>query len=114
MKLIFQGKNVRVSAALRSHAEKHVVARLRRFFDSPAAELRVEVEKANRNRGESMECHLTLRMPGAPTIEIEESLPDLYGAIDLASDRLVRAAKKQLERRRWTKGGQHRHQAKPI
>ena len=111
MKLIVQGKQMRATAALRQYAEEHVLKRLKRFYDSEAAELRVEFGKENRNRGESRECHLTFRMPGAKTIEIEESLPDLYGAIDLAADRLVRVAKKQIERMRQPKG---HHKYRPL
>ena len=50
--------------------------------------------------GVDKECHLTLHMPGAKTIQIEETTPDSYASLDAASDRLVRAAKKELERMR--------------
>ena len=111
MKMIVQGKQMRATQALRSYVEEHVLKRLRRFYDSEAAELRVEVGKENRNRGESRECHMTFRMPGARAIEIEEALPDLYGAIDLCADRLVRVAKKELGRMRRPKG---RHKEHPL
>jgi len=111
MKVIVQGKQMRATAALRNYVGEHVLQRLRRFYDSEAAELRVEVGRDNWNRGESRECHMTFRMPGAMTIEIEESLPDLYGAIDLAADRLVRVAKKQIDRMRRPKG---HHKYRPL
>ena len=111
MKLIVQGKQMRVSAGLKRYAEEHVLQPLRRFYDNEAAELRVEVGKDNGNRGESKECHLTLRMPGARTIQIEESTPDVYGCLDVAADRLVRVAKKELGRMRRPKG---RHKAHPL
>jgi ribosome-associated translation inhibitor RaiA len=69
MKLIFQGKQMRISEGLRRYAEEHVLTPLRRFYDNQAAELRVEVGRDNANRGESRECHLTLHMPGAKTIQ---------------------------------------------
>ena len=53
------------------------------------------------------ECHLTLHMPGARTIQIEEATQDPYASMDAAADRLVRAAKKELERMR--KGGRHKY-----
>ena len=68
MKVIIQGKQLRVSADLKAYAEEHVVLPLRRFYDDEAAELRVEFGRDNANRGESKECHLTLRMPGARAI----------------------------------------------
>lgn len=111
MKLIVQGKQMRVSAGLRRYAEEHLVQPLRRFYDNEAAELRVEVGRVNPNRGESKECHLTFRMPGAKTIQIEESTPDVYGALDVAADRLVRVAKKELAKMRRPKG---RHKEHPL
>ncbi|MGZ6141743.1 MAG: ribosome hibernation-promoting factor, HPF/YfiA family [Myxococcales bacterium] len=111
MKLIVQGKQMRVSAGLRSYAEEHLVRPLRRFYDNEAAELRVEVGRVNGHRGESRECHLTLHMPGVKTIQIEESTPDVYGALDVAADRLVRVAKKELAKMRRPKG---RHKAHPL
>jgi putative sigma-54 modulation protein len=109
MKLIVQGKQMRVSTALKRYAEEHVLQPLRRFYDNEAAELRVELGRDNGNRGESKECHLTLRMPGARTIQIEESTPDVYGCLDVAADRLVRVAKKELGRMRRPKGHHKEH-----
>src|SRR5436190_24401435 len=111
MKLIVQGKQMRVSDGLRRYAEEHLITPLRRFYDNEAAELRVEVGIDNGNRGESRQCHLTFRMPGARTIQIEESTPDVYGALDVAADRLVRVAKKELARMRRPKG---RHKEHPL
>ena len=100
MKLIVQGKQMHVGAGLRRYAEQHLVQPLFRFYDNEAAELRIEVGRTNGNHGETKECHLTLRMPGAKTIQIEETTSDVYGSLDLASSRLVRAAKKTLSKRR--------------
>ena len=111
MKLIVQGKQMRVGESLRRYAQEHVLKPLRRFYDNEAAELRVEVGIDNRNRGESKQCHLTFRMPGARTIQIEETTPDVYGALDVAADRLVRVAKKELEKMRRPKG---RHKEHPL
>ena len=111
MKLIIQGKQLRLSAGIKSYAEEHVAAPLRRFYDNQAAELRVEVGRVNGHRGESNECHLTLHMPGSRTIQIEESTPDLYACMDAAADRLVRTAKKELARMRRPKG---HHKAHPL
>ena len=111
MKVIVQGKQMRLTEGLRRFAEQHVVRPLRRFYDNEAAELRVEVGRDNGNRGESKECHLTFRMPGARTIQIEESTADVYACLELAADRLVRVAKKELGKRRWSKG---RHKQHPL
>src|SRR3954464_3870420 len=111
MKLIVQGKQMRVSAGFKAYAEEHLVRPLSRFYDNQAAELRVEVGRTNGNRGGAKECHLTLHMPGAKTIQIEETTSDVYGSLDLAADRLVRVAKKELARMRRPKG---RHKAHPL
>src|SRR6267142_840151 len=108
MKLIVQGKQMRITPGLRRFAEEHVVRPLRRFYDNEAAELRIEVGRDNGNRGESNECHLTFRMPGSRTIQIEESTPDVYACLELAADRLVRVAKKEVGKKRISKG-RHRH-----
>jgi len=101
MKVIIQGKQLRLSRGLKSYAQQHVVGPLNRFYDNQAAELRVELGDRNGKKGGvDKECHLTLHMPGARTIQIEETTPDPYASMDAASDRLVRAAKKELERMR--------------
>src|ERR1700742_62669 len=89
MKLIVQGKQMRVGAGLRRYAEEHLVGPLTRFSDREAAELRVEVGKANGHGGESREVHLTLHMPGRKTIQIEETTPDAFAALDAAGNRLT-------------------------
>src|SRR3954469_17443142 len=109
MKLIVQGKQMRVSAGFKAYAEEHLVRPLSRFYDNQAAELRVEVGRTNGNRGEANECHLTLRMPGAKTIQIEEMTSDVYGSLDLAAERLVRVAKKELAKMRRPKGHHKEH-----
>jgi ribosomal subunit interface protein len=111
MKLIVQGKQMRVGEGLKRYAEQHVLAPLRRFYDNEAAELRVEIGRDNANRGESGQCHLTFHMPGAKTIQIEESAPDVYGCLDVAADRLVRVAKRQIGKMRRPKG---RHKEHPL
>ena len=100
MKVIIQGKQLRLSAGMKRYAEEHVVEPLRRFYDNEAAELRVELGTSHGNRGEARECHLTFHMPGSRTIQIEESTADIYACLDVAADRLVRTAKRELGRKR--------------
>jgi len=101
MKVIIQGRQLRLTRGLKIYAQEHVVRPINRFYDNEAAELRVELGDANgRKGGLDKECHLTLHMPGARTLQIEEATPDPYASMDAASDRLVRAAKEALQRRR--------------
>ena len=88
------------------------MAQLARFYDNEAAELRVELGDARKSKGGlDKECHLTLRMPGARTIQIEESTQDPYASLDVAGDRLIRAAKKELSRMRRPPG---HHKYRPL
>jgi putative sigma-54 modulation protein len=100
MKLIVQSKQLRLTEGLKRYAEEHVLLPLSRFYDNEAAELRVEVGRANGHGGDSREVHLTLHMPGKKTIQIEEVTPDPYAALDAAADRLIRTAKKEIARGR--------------
>ena len=109
MKLIVQGKQMRVGDSFKRYAEQHLVQPLSRFYDNEAAELRIEVGRTNGNRGEAKECHLTLRMPGSKTIQIEETTSDVYGSLDVAAARLVRVAKKELAKMRRPKGHHKEH-----
>ena len=112
MKVIIQGKHLRLSQGLKSYAHDHVVEPINRFYDNEAAELRVELGDVNGSKGGvDKECHLTLHMPGARTIQIEEATPDPYASMDAASDRLVRAAKKELQRMRRPS---RRHKEHPL
>src|SRR5258705_1869115 len=66
MKVIIQGKHLRLSQGLKSYAREHVIGPLNRFYDNEAAELRVELGDVNgRKGGAGKECHLTPHNPGA-------------------------------------------------
>src|SRR3954467_1033808 len=101
MKVIIQGKQMRLSQGIKAYAQEHIVAPLSRFYDNEAAELRVELGDARGSKGGlDKECHLTLRMPGARTIQIEESTQDPYGGLAVAADRLGRGAEKERPKMR--------------
>ena len=106
------GKTAQAQPGFKRYAEQHIVQPLRRFYDNEAAELRVELGDVNGSKGGlDKECHLTLHMPGARTIQIEETTPDPYASMDAASDRLVRAAKRELQRMRRPS---RRHKEHPL
>jgi ribosomal subunit interface protein len=110
MKVIIQGKQLRLSEGLKRYAEDHVVKNLSRFVDDEAAELRVELGSTNASQHSAeKECHLTLRLSGSKVIQVEETTQDAYASIDLASERLVRAAKEELARRRRPSGHHREH-----
>ena len=101
MKLVIQGKQMKVPDALKAYVEDHLVKQLTRFYDNQAAELRVEFGDALPGKGgDHLECRLTLHMPGAKALHVEETTPDPYASLDAASDKLVRACKKEVEKMR--------------
>jgi ribosome-associated translation inhibitor RaiA len=105
MKVQIQGKQMRLSRALKSYAYDRLIEPLTHFYDRPAAELRIELGDNNGPKGgNDRECHLTLRMPGRSTLQVEVSTPDSYSSIDAASERLIRACKRELTRMRQPKG----------
>lgn len=107
MKVVISGKQMKLTPALKQYVEDHLVRQLTRFYDNQAAELRVEFEDSRPSRGgPDVTCHLTLHMPNARTIHVEESTPDAYASLDAGADRLIRAAHKEIDRMR-DPGGHH-------
>lgn len=111
MKVLIQGKQMAVPEELKSYVMERVVVPLTRFFDSSAAELRVEFGDVNGSikGGNDKECHLTFRMPMAATIQIEEITPDPYASLDAASNRLIRIVHRELDRMRRRPTGHHKY-----
>ena len=112
MKVLIQGKQMRVSDDLKTYVAEKLVRPLARFYDDSAAELRVEFGDTNGPKGgPDKECHLTFHMPNARTIQIEETTADVYASLDAASDRLIRVCHRELERMREP-GGRIRYRPK--
>ncbi len=101
MKVLIQGKQLKISEELWSYVIEKLVQPLTRFYDNEAAELRVEFgDNYGPKGGRDKECHLTLRMPGNSAIQIEEITQDCYASLDAAADRLIRVCKRDLDRMR--------------
>lgn len=99
MKVLIQGKQLQLSEELKAYAQSRMVEPLVRLFDDPATELRIELGETNgAKRGTDKECHATLRMAGLGTIQITEATADPYASVDAAAARLLRAAKRELDR----------------
>lgn len=112
MKVLIQGKQMRVSDDLKAYVHDKLVTPLTRFYDDSAAELRVEFGDNNGPKGGmDKECHLTLHMPNARTLQIEETTQDPYASLDAASDRLIRICHRELDRMRQPTG---RHKYRPL
>ena len=107
MKVLIQGKQMRVPDELKAYVHDRLVQAITRFYDDTAAELRVEFGDTNgpNKGGEDKECHLTFRMPGIGTVQIEEATQDSYASLDAAADRMIRACKREIDRVR--EAGRH-------
>jgi ribosomal subunit interface protein len=101
MQVRVKGVHVAVSDAWRARVEEKLAGPLRRLVRNPAAELEVHLVDANGPKGgEDKEVRLTLHLPGARAIHVEQAAADAYTALDLVKDRLERAVKRELERMR--------------
>lgn len=113
MKVQIQGKQMTVPNELQRYVRERLVGPLTHLYDSTAAELRVEFGDTNGTKGgRDKECHLTFWMPMAPVIQIEELTQDPYASLDVATDRLLRIVKRELERMRHRPKGHHKY--KPL
>ncbi len=111
MNVRIQGKHLKVPDDLKRYVQERLIEPLTRFYDDEAAEIRVEFGDNNGPKGgKDKEVHLTFRMPGSRTIQIEEQTTDLYASLDIAADRLIRVVKKEIDRMREPVG----HKEKPL
>lgn len=101
MRVVMKGVHLKLTDRLKEHVEETLVAPLTRFFDSEAASLEIHfVDNNGPKGGLDKECRVTLFIPGARAIHVEEAAEDPYKAADLVRDRLEKALKRELERMR--------------
>jgi ribosomal subunit interface protein len=92
--------NVDLTQALGQYVERRVQVALGRFSKRlPLVTVRLMDENGPKG-GVDKRCQLLMPMPPATALSVEESHTDLYTAIDLATDRAVRAVIRELGRRR--------------
>lgn len=105
MKLLIHGVHLTLNPELKAYVEKRLLQSIERFADDEAAELEVMLRDTNGTKGgEDKECSVTLRMPGSAGLHISETTSDIFQSIDLAQDRLVKAAKREMEKKRTVSG----------
>jgi len=97
MKTQIKGRNVTVTAALQEYANAkiehvHKLLQQRRIDEVTRVELELQVEK-NPSIAEPCVAEATVFTRG-PVIRARETSTDMYAAIDLVSDKLVRRVKK--------------------
>ncbi len=103
MQVIVKARHTTLTPALRAHATEKLGTAVKRIFDRPAAKIEIELSELVAKNGQDKECRVTLFMPKGPTVCITEIDDDMYKAIDLAQDRLLKQIKRQRGRKKQAK-----------
>ena len=99
MKVNVRGVQLELTEAMKAHVQSHLVDPIEHFYDSEAAEIEIHLRDTNGPKGgNDMECSVSVRVPHGQTIHVTEVSDDIYKSIDLARDRVEKAAKRQIER----------------
>jgi len=105
MKLILKGVHLSLTERMKAYVQEHLVEAIERFYDDEAAELNVHLVDSNGPKGGTdKECRVTAFIPGSTPLHITEATDDIFQSIDFAKDRLVKALKREMERKRMTTG----------
>ncbi|HLL82001.1 MAG TPA: HPF/RaiA family ribosome-associated protein [Longimicrobium sp.] len=102
MKVILKGVHLSLTERMKVYVQEHLVEAVTRFYDDEAAELNIHLVDTNgpNKGGTDKECRVTAFVPGLVPIHITEATDDIFQSIDFAKDRLVKALKREQERRR--------------
>ena len=89
MHIYLAGRHVDLTEGLRAHVEQHLIGPIR---DHNALKVtRVEIQLfADGVRATPFGCHVLVEIKGDHAINVREAQDDLYAAIDLAKDRVLR------------------------
>jgi putative sigma-54 modulation protein len=112
MKLLIHGVHLSLTAELKEAVREQILEPLQRLIDDEAAEVEVYLRDNNGPKGGlDQECSITLHLPGLSAVHVSELTEDVHKSIQLAHDRIVRVAKRVLDRRR---DGTRRDPAPPV
>lgn len=102
MKVLLRGVHLELSESLKTYVAEHLVAHIEKLADDEAAEIDISLLDSNgpHKGGIDKECRVTVRLPGLPSIHVAETSETVHQGIDAVRDRLEKAVKRQLERRR--------------
>jgi len=98
MQIDIQARNFLLTATLRSHARRRLRYARDRHEDHI---LRIVMRLSDINGprgGADKRCHLQVVLRGLPDVVIEDTEPDLYAAIDRATDRAGHAVTRRIDR----------------
>lgn len=105
MRIVLKGVHMQLTPGLKGYVEEHLVERIERFYDDEAATLEIMLADTNGPKGgEDKECRVTMYLPGSSAIHVTEASANIYESIDFARDRLEKAIKRELEKKRQVTG----------
>lgn len=101
MKVLLRGVHLDLSESLKTYVEEHLVAHIEKLADDEAAEIDISLVDNNGPKGGmDKDCRVTVRLPGLSAIHVTETSETVHQSIDAARDRIEKAVKRTLERRR--------------
>ena len=93
------GTNIPLSDSIRSHIEDRLAHVMKRF-GSKLTSVSVRFGDCNGDKGGvDKQCRIEAVVGHAGSVVTEETHADLYAAIDVAADRLMRAIRHKVDRR---------------
>ncbi len=90
MHVYLAARHLELTDAVRAYVEEHLVEPVRRHTGLNIKRVEVQVF-AEGDKGNHFGCHVQVELKGDHHINVRELQEDLYAAIDLARDRVVRA-----------------------
>lgn len=101
MNVLMHGVHFDLTDQTKAYITEHLVVPMEHFFQDPTAEIEVHLVDNNGPKGGlDQECRVTVRLPGLPSIHVEEATNNIFQSIDACRDRLEKAVKRSVERRR--------------
>ena len=107
-----RGENIEVTPAIREYVEAKV-GKIEKYFDEvPEANVHVNLKVYSDRQGKA---EVTIPLPNL-VLRAEETSPDLYGSIDLVSDKLERQMRKYLTKvnRKFRKTSSQPNDFQPV
>jgi len=104
MNIVIQSRGFSLTQAMRQHIERRVLFALG-WADYQVKKVEIRLSDLNGPRGgEDKRCQIQILATGIPQVLIQDIEPDVYVAVDRATDRAGRALARRLEKLR-----EHRH-----
>jgi putative sigma-54 modulation protein len=103
MKLVIQGKNIEVTAAIRDYVEQKI-SKAVSYYEAITSEIDVRLSVARNPRSNLKQTAEVTIFANGSVIRAEESSENLYASVDLVADKISRQLRKFKERTQLRKG----------